>query len=162
VVVATWWPEARGQHRRMAELGRLRPFGSCDRHELVTVARLLTRMDVTEGTTLVHEGQRGDEFFVIVSGRADVSVGGRYIASLSAGDFFGEIALLDHRRRTASVIAVTDLVVEVCSQIEFRSLLANCPDVTRRLLAGLAGRLRVVVAAGTGQASMGAGAAAPA
>src|SRR5688572_21897569 len=132
----------------MAELERLTPFRSCDRHELVAVTRLLTRMDVMAGTAVVSEGQRGDEFFVIVSGRADVFVGGRHTAALSAGDFFGEIALLDHRRRTASVIAITDLVVEVCSTIEFRSLLANCPAVTRRLLAAVAGRLREVVAGG--------------
>jgi CRP/FNR family cyclic AMP-dependent transcriptional regulator len=136
----------------MAELERLTPFGSCGRDELVAVTRLLTRMDVAAGTTLVQEGQRGDEFFVIVSGRADVSIGGRHTASLSAGDFFGEIALLDHRRRTASVIAVTDLVVEVCSLIEFRSLLVNCPAVARRLLAGLAGRLRDAVVADGGSA----------
>lgn len=104
--------------------------------------RLLTRMEIPAGTTVVQEGERGQEFFVIVSGRADVLIGGQHVAHLSSGEFFGEIALLDHRRRAATVVAETDLVVEVCSMIEFRSLLVGAPAMTRRLLAGVAGRLR--------------------
>ena len=141
-MVAAWWGEARGQHRRLAELERLSLFASCGRQELVSVTRLLTRMEIPAGTTVVQEGERGQEFFVIVSGRADVLAGGRLVANLSSGEFFGEIALLDHRRRTATVVADTDLVVEVCSMIEFRSLLVSAPAMTRRLLAGVAGRLR--------------------
>lgn len=142
-MVAAWWGEARGQHRRLAELERLSLFASSSRQELASITGLLTRMEIPAGTTVVQEGERGQEFFVIVSGRADVVVGGQHVANLSAGEFFGEIALLDHSRRSATVTAQTDLVVEVCSMVEFRSLLVGAPAMTRRLLAAVAGRLRV-------------------
>ncbi len=78
----------------------------------------------------------------VARGSAVVTINGETIAVLGAGDFFGEIALLDGGRRTATVTAETDLVVEVISQADFYSLLTNAPSVTRRILAHLGGRLR--------------------
>ena len=84
---------------------------------------------------------------MLADGVADVVVDDRSVARPDAGDFFGEIALLDRGRRTATVVAVTDVVLFVSSAPEFVALLGEAPDMTRRLLAGLAGRVRAAAAA---------------
>lgn len=63
---------------------------------------------VRAGTTIVHEGETGDDFFVIATGRAVVSVGDADVTGLGAGDCFGEIAALGRGRRTSSVRADGD------------------------------------------------------
>lgn len=67
------------------------------------------------GTTILHEGDMGDFMYVIVSGRVEIAKnapetpeGKRVLAEFSAGDSFGEMALVDHLTRSASVIALTD------------------------------------------------------
>ena len=84
----------------------------------------------------------GREFIVIVDGTATVAIDGQAVATLGAGDFLGEIALLDGGPRTATVTADTDLVAEVMSHQELASLLVNVPYVTRGILKGVAARLR--------------------
>jgi CRP/FNR family transcriptional regulator, cyclic AMP receptor protein len=71
-----------------------------------------------------------------------VTVGDQTIARVGPGDFVGEIAVLDRGFRTASVVAETDMVVEICGTSEFAVLLAGAPTLTRKLLIGLAQRLR--------------------
>jgi CRP-like cAMP-binding protein len=79
---------------------------------------------------------------VIVDGKASVSIGERVVNTLAPGDFFGEIALLDHGPRTATVIAETDLIAEVIGQREFDAVLVNAPHLAKKVLVGLASRLR--------------------
>jgi CRP-like cAMP-binding protein len=106
------------------------------------IARATTTIHCAAGDVLAKEGTYGHEFMVIVAGRAQVVAQGRGLAELGPGEFFGEIALLDGGPRTASVIAVTDLVVEVITQRDFNGLVARAPSLDRKLLAGLARRLR--------------------
>ena len=130
-------------------------FSECPTGELSYVARLCTEAHVPAGKVLAHEGKYGHEFFVVARGSAVVSIMGDTIAVLGPGDFFGEIALLDGGRRTATVTAETDLVVEVISQADFHSMLTHAPTVTRRILSHLGGRLRAtnlqLTARGTSQ-----------
>ena len=117
-------------------------FSACPARELSHAARLCTAVEVPAGRVLAHEGRYGHEFFVVARGSAVVSIMGETVAVLGAGDFFGEIALLDGGRRTATVTAETDLVVEVIAQADFHSLLTYAPTVTRRILANVGSRLR--------------------
>ena len=94
------------------------------------------------GEVLVQEGTVGREFLVIAEGTAVVMVGDESIARVGPGDFVGEIAMLDRGFRTATVVAETDMVVEICGTSEFAVLLAGAPTLTRKLLIGLAQRLR--------------------
>jgi CRP-like cAMP-binding protein len=64
---------------------------------------------VAAGTTIVNEGEDGDEFFVILDGTARVSRQGRKIATLGPGSGFGELALFDNAPRNATVVADTDM-----------------------------------------------------
>ena len=90
---------------------------------------------------MVTEGAAGAEFFVILDGRARVERHGREVASLGAGAFFGDLALLDRAPRNASVIADSELEVAKLGQRAFDGLLDH-PGFAKKLLAGLARRLR--------------------
>ena len=79
---------------------------------------------------------------MIIEGNATVSRHGRKVASLGAGDAFGELALLDKAPRNATVTAQTDMEVVVLGQREFGGLIDEVPGFARKLLAGMARRLR--------------------
>ncbi|MGI9603377.1 MAG: cyclic nucleotide-binding domain-containing protein [Acidimicrobiales bacterium] len=91
------------------------------------IDRLFTAVAVRAGRVLVHEGSVGREFFVIAAGTAVVRRGHEIIGELDEGDFFGEMALLGEERRTASVVALTDMEVLVANPREFRALLQVSP-----------------------------------
>ena len=79
----------------------------------------------TAGETILNQGETGDSGFVVVSGTVEVSVGSgkapKTLATLSAGDVFGEMSLIDPSPRSATVRALTDVVCEVTSYEEFMS-----------------------------------------
>ena len=117
-------------------------FSSCSGSELRKIRASLDELVVPKGKVLVEEGRIGQEFFIIVDGTAAVTRNGRKVATLGAGSHFGELALLDRRPRSASVVSETDLDVLVMSQRQFNGLLESVPTIARKLLAALATRLR--------------------
>jgi len=117
-------------------------FAECSPNELALIASNVNEHHASSGDVLIREGSSGREFFVIVEGTASVLVGATPVATLGPGDFAGEVALLDHGVRTASVVAVTDLVAEVSTQREFAALLVGVPGLAQKLLVGLAQRVR--------------------
>jgi CRP/FNR family transcriptional regulator, cyclic AMP receptor protein len=116
-------------------------FSNCSRAELSRIGSLTTKVEVARGKVLVEEGRPGQEFFIIVEGRAAVSRHGLWLADLDAGTFFGELALLENGYRTATVIAETDMTLLVFSRAEFNSLHEAAPTVGRKMLAEMGGRL---------------------
>ncbi len=115
------------------ELQQYALFSALSKNERATVGRYLDRIDIRAGRTLASEGDFAHEFFVIESGEATVTRGGEALRTLGPGDFFGEIALVETDRRTASVTASTDMRVLVMHEREFRSMLATAPAVAERL-----------------------------
>jgi len=116
-------------------------FSACSKKELQMVAKSADHVTVPAGQAVVTEGAAGAEFFVILDGRARVERHGREVASLGAGAFFGDLALLDRAPRNASVIADSDLELAKLGQRAFDGLLDH-PGFAKKLLAGLARRLR--------------------
>ena len=104
-------------------------FSGMSKSELATVARQTDEVDVPAGQVLAREGDFGDEFFVIDQGTAEVTRGGERIAELGAGDFFGEMALLDADRRTATVTATSPMSLIVMTRSSFRGLDRSDPKV---------------------------------
>src|SRR6266536_5354179 len=92
-------------------------------------------IDRPAGQVLTTEGQRGYEFFIVLEGEVEVRQGDRVIATRRTGDYVGEIALLDERPRTATVVATTPVSVEVLSRGEFMSLLAEVPELSGQIMA---------------------------
>jgi CRP/FNR family transcriptional regulator, cyclic AMP receptor protein len=116
-------------------------FSACSKKELQMVAKSAEQVSVPPGKVVVTEGAAGTEFFVIIDGRARVERHGRQVATLEAGAFFGDLALLDRAPRNASVIADSELEVAKIGQRAFDQLL-DYPGFSKKLLAGLARRLR--------------------
>jgi CRP/FNR family transcriptional regulator, cyclic AMP receptor protein len=116
-------------------------FAHCSKKELGLVAQIADEIDLTEGKTLMREGDRGREFFVLVEGSADVRRRNRKVNTLGGGDFFGEIALVSQRPRTATVTTTSPVRALVVTEQSFRSLLDRAPDVQRKVLQALADRV---------------------
>ncbi len=98
-------------------------FGSLPGETLTKLADRMQRDEVSAGTVLVREGERGDRFYVLLSGVAGVSqssLGNRGV--LRAGEFFGEVALTMKVPRTATVTAMTPCVVASCDAVTFDEL----------------------------------------
>ncbi|MGI8791957.1 MAG: cyclic nucleotide-binding domain-containing protein [Acidimicrobiales bacterium] len=116
-------------------------FSACSKKDLQLVAKTADEFTVNQGANLTVEGGSGREFFVIVEGKAKVTREGKQIAVLGAGDFFGELSLLDKAPRNATVTASTPLDVLVLEQRSFTALLAEVPSIARKLMIGMARRL---------------------
>lgn len=110
--------------------------------ELRDVAKATVELTIPEGKEFVTQGDVGREAFVIVEGTADVVRNGKTIATLGPGDCVGELSLLDHGPRTASVIAATGLTVLVLGPREFSGVLDEVPTLTHKVLEALASRVR--------------------
>ena len=96
--------------------------------------------NILAGTELTREGEASDAFYVMLDGTADVRRGGVPVNELGSGDFFGEIGLLGHSARTASVVATTDVRTFVIPARAFRSLIGRMPEVHGKVLAALVAR----------------------
>jgi CRP/FNR family transcriptional regulator, cyclic AMP receptor protein len=110
--------------------------------ELNRVAAAMQLLDVTGGELVCAEGDPGHQFYVIAEGEAVVERHGHSVAKLHAGDYFGELALLDRGPRSASVRALTDTRLFVLHRQSFTTVLEEVPAVARKLLGVLAARLR--------------------
>ena len=112
-----------------------------NQHELVQLSRLGTAVDIAAGTTLTTEGTLGQQALIMIDGTASVLRDGKKIATISAGEVIGEIALLTGEPRTATVVADTDATVYALSPRDFASLLANCPRLAKSVAAVAVRRL---------------------
>lgn len=110
--------------------------------ELEAVAALGDRVDVTAGTELIDQGRVGDVCYVIVDGRAAVHIRGEFVTTVGPGTMVGEMALVEHRPRNATVTAETDMTLVSFGNSEFAKLLAKSPTTYDRVVAMLNDRLR--------------------
>jgi CRP-like cAMP-binding protein len=122
-------------------LARVPLFHGCDSPQLRKIEHLMTTLSEPEGRVLTTEGAPGREFFIVLEGEVEVRRGDRVIATRGPGEYFGEIALLDNRPRTATVVAKTPVTIEVLNRAEFGSLLAEFPDLAAQIMAAMAQRL---------------------
>jgi CRP-like cAMP-binding protein len=115
--------------------------GLSDRH-LRKVAKLVMPVRFDAGASIVREGSPGHTFFVILEGRATVVRRGVRPATLRPGQYFGEMALLDRRPRSATVMAETELAALRISADPFAKLLRSEPSIAVALLQTLSVRVR--------------------
>ncbi len=122
-------------------LKRVPLFSGCSKSELRELAKSADELDIREGTVLTREGRPGREFFVLIDGNARVTKGGKKVADLSAGDWFGEIALITNRPRTATVTATSPGDVLVITDRRFHSVVETMPSIALKVLATVGERL---------------------
>jgi CRP/FNR family transcriptional regulator, cyclic AMP receptor protein len=117
-------------------------FSACTSKELGRIASLVDEAEVPKGATLTKEGAVGKEFFAVADGNATAKLRGKKIASYGPGDFFGEMALIDQGPRSATITADSPMKLYVLDSRSFSTLIDRHPAVARKILRGLAGRLR--------------------
>jgi CRP-like cAMP-binding protein len=134
---------ARGVPKAVIEMLQQVPlFSACNKTELETIANLGTPLEFSDGATLTEQGKPGSEFFLVIDGKARCEIDGEKVAEFGPGDFFGEMALLDHGPRHATVTADGPAEILVLDSSEFSGLLDSSPSIARKLLAALAQRNR--------------------
>jgi len=122
-------------------------FGSLDDHAATELRALLTVEDIPSGQQLFRKGDGGDAMYLIESGRIRISITDQdaqevTLADLAQGDFFGEMALIDGRKRSADARVVEDARLTILSRPSFLTFVRANPDVALEMLSALSERLR--------------------
>ncbi len=123
-------------------LGSVSLFDGLSTRELAQIEKLGKEVEFPKGKTIVTEGEDGVGFHLILEGKANVIVGGRKRSTMGAGEWFGELSLIDRGPRTATV--TTDTPVRTFSLLswEFLPLLDKNPKITRKIMIEMCRRIR--------------------
>src|SRR5262249_26983599 len=130
-------------------LARIGLFRSLDADAIRQLDRQCSWRRTPRKQWIIDYQDRSTDVFFIVSGSARVtiqSISGReaLLREIEAGEFFGELAAIDNRPRSAGIVAVTDTVAARMSASVFRKTVHSYPDVCDQLLALMAGQIRVL------------------
>jgi len=122
-------------------------FSDLSEKDIGMVASLVTTRQVPKQSIVVQESGPGDAMYIITSGSVKISyyaIDGQEVilALLDAGAFFGEMALLNDEPRSATVITMEDSELAQIRRQDFNRLLESSPELTRKILAEVVGRLR--------------------
>lgn len=128
--------------KKLEKLASLELFKTCTKEELALLTELTVEADLPAGSILTYEDQVGGLLYVLLDGQADVIIHGRNVVTLGPGDVIGEMALLDHRPRTAKVVAITNVRVLEINEDDFKTLLDRAPDFVEKLRDAVATRQR--------------------
>ncbi len=122
-------------------LSEVRFFEGFTDAELARVAELCTEATADKGAIIIDQGDAATECFVIVEGAASVYMSGEYVATLGAGTVVGEMALVDHKPRIATVQADSELHLLRFEASQFAKLLEEMPKASERVMTLLHERL---------------------
>jgi CRP/FNR family cyclic AMP-dependent transcriptional regulator len=125
-------------------LERVPLFAGIPRGGLDEIAAITDEIDVPEGSVLTHEGRHEGYFFIIVSGTVRIERGDRTINTIGAGDFLGEIALLDGGPRTATSTTESECRLLSITHERFRELVDTSASVRSAILEAAGRRLRAI------------------
>jgi hypothetical protein len=128
--------------RRLRALRSTALFDVIDGGSLVALAKHCTEVEFSEDDLIVKEGEPGNALYVVIDGAVTVTRDGERVAQLGAGEAFGELALLDGQRRSATATAAVDSKLLRLERETFDSALAEHPEMGLGLLTGLARLLR--------------------
>lgn len=128
---------------QLERLGAVPLFEGLSKSDLKHLLDISKTVHHDEGHTIIHEGDTGAGFQLILDGEARVVRGGRTAARLGPGEFFGEMALIDEGPRTATVIAATPMTTLGIAAWNFRPMVKRRPEMAWKLLVHVTGRLRV-------------------
>jgi CRP/FNR family transcriptional regulator, cyclic AMP receptor protein len=130
-----------GSDAKIDALKRAPLFEGLSRKELEHLAQLADDLEIPAGKVLTKQGDTGREFFVLMDGEVEVVRDGEVIGTSGAGDFIGEISILEDMPRTATVTAKTPVRLFVLTAQSFRSFVEESPEVENKVLRTLARRL---------------------
>lgn len=122
-------------------LARVPLFAHCSSRDLARIARAVDQIEVEAGRVLISEGDIGRESFMILTGEVEVTRNGDRVATLGPGQPFGEMALIEHEPRNATVTVTRPGTVLVLGQREFSGLIDE-PSFAKAIMIALADRVR--------------------
>jgi CRP-like cAMP-binding protein len=125
-----------------AKLADIPFFFGWTNDELAHIDRVAEWVEYQPLEHLIKQGTTGYEFILILEGDVDVIIDGHVVATLTAGDHVGEMALLDGSPRNASVVAKGKVRALLVGSPQFRALVDRVPSLDRKLLISLTQRLR--------------------
>lgn len=108
-------------------------FADCTSDEVAEVAAIADEIDLPQGKLLTVENADGREFVVMIEGSAAVSQGDQVINTLGPGDWFGEMALITGKPRTATVVATAPVHALVIVGYRFTQLMEHAPDIREKV-----------------------------
>lgn len=117
-------------------------FSHCSKRELEFLSTRMDEVSLPAGRTLLVQGQPTDSFYVLLDGEVEVSRGGPAVKRLKAGDFFGEIGMLDRGLATATVRTTQPGTALVMSHAQFRDAIKGNDVLVLQVMAAMAQRLR--------------------
>jgi CRP-like cAMP-binding protein len=129
-------------HSKTKALSGVPLFSKLSKSELEHVAANADEVDVKAGQKLTHQGRPGDSFYVILDGEAEVEIDGEPRRTLKAGDFFGEISMLDRGPATATVVTKSPSLLLVMSHSQFRDTIKGSDGLLVKVLLAMGQRLR--------------------
>ena len=132
---------------RAARLKVVPLFAHCDAKQIDFIVTQVDEMDFAAGKVLCTEGTYGGDFFILESGAADVTRGDKKIATMQPGDFFGEIALVDGGKRTATVTTTVPSRCLVLGPRQFQNVLHQNVEIIHAVMKALTARVREAGAA---------------
>jgi CRP/FNR family transcriptional regulator, cyclic AMP receptor protein len=132
----------RYQNQKVDALRKVSLFSGLGLRQLNRIARCVGEKRVESEAVLARQGKREREFMLILDGTARVERDGHVLAHLKAGDFCGEMSLIDGEPRSATVVAETPCVLMVIDRRSFQKLLDSVPELQRKILITLCQRLR--------------------
>lgn len=137
----------RGHDHKVDRLRAVYLFQRCSAKELKKLAGIADEVEYRAGHVLCAEGDHASECFVIIDGEAEVRHGDRVVRTVGSGASVGEMGLLNHKPRSATVVATSALSAYVIDGRRFGGLLEEAPGLSRALLEELSDRLRTLDAA---------------
>lgn len=95
------------------------------------------------GAIIFTQGQAGDEMYVVVEGEVEIKLGDQVLQTLTAGDFFGEMGIIDNAPRSATAKAKTEARLVAINQKRFEFLIQQTPFFALQVMKGMADRIRM-------------------
>lgn len=126
---------------KIEHLQKIPLFADLSKKELRFLAQMTSETTVKQGSTVVKQGESGQEAMIVENGTADVLRGGDKVDDLGPGDFFGEMSLINQMPRNADVVATSDMDLLVMDAREFSSVLSEYPEVAVKILKTVVERL---------------------
>jgi CRP-like cAMP-binding protein len=123
-------------------LARVPLFQDLPKKSLTRIAKTVRTRNFKSGDTIFKEGEEGVGFFIVTKGKVQVSRGGTDLATHGVDGFFGEMALLDNHRRSATVKAMEDTECIAIMRSDFLAEVRNNPDLAIEMLAVMSKRVR--------------------
>lgn len=118
-------------------------FSKCNKKQLKSVKKTAKEKEFEPGDKIVKEGDMSNVgFYLILDGQVEVKQDEKTLSKLGSGQFFGEMAVLDEKPRSADVVATMDTKCLLLTTWDFKALLKSYPGMAEKIIAELANRLR--------------------